>query len=408
MVSRGGTVPPVERAGDLMKMERRVVIWGAGKIGRGGVAEIFFRGPFQMTFVDASGELTAPLRADARYSIVKAPAEGEIEVVEIDGFEVLHIEESEAIDARIHEASIVAVVLFPAVFESFADEIARGIELRALSVPWRPLDIIACANIGNAALRLRPMIRGKLSSAAQRYFDESIGIVGSVVMRVGVPTPPRFASYGPLTVTTNGFPGMPVDRRAFRGPVPPLPMLHPVDNIEARETRKFFTYNMVHAVYAYAGGMAGCRTVLEAASNPRIDAEVRGAFDEVSPALQAEFDFSAESMDEWKNQVFSNLINPLIEDSLERVGGEPIRKLGVNDRLIGPIRLCLKHGIRPLCLARTAACVLFFDSRDDAGARHLHNLIEEKGAAGALREITGLEADSEVCRLVIEQYKRLA
>ena len=32
-----------------MKMERRVVIWGAGKIGRGFVAEIFFRGPFQMT-----------------------------------------------------------------------------------------------------------------------------------------------------------------------------------------------------------------------------------------------------------------------------------------------------------------------------------------------------------------------
>lgn len=143
--------------------------------------------------------------------------------------------------------------------------------------------------------------------------------------------------------------------------------------------------------------MAGCRTVLEAASNPRIDAEARGAFDEVSPALQAEFDFSAESMDEWKNQVFSNLINPLVEDSLERVGGDPIRKLGVNDRLIGPIRLWLKHGIRPLCLARTAACALFFDSRDDAGARHLHNLIEEKGAVGALREITGLERRIPKC-----------
>lgn len=387
-------------------MGKEVLIWGAGKIGRGFVAEIFSQGGYDLTFVDASKELVEELNQAGSYPVVKAPTATEPETIEIGGYEAFHLSETEAIDTLLARVPYVAVVLFPDVFADFARDIARGLERRA-NAGQEPLDLILCANVSGAAGTLSPLIREQLSAEARGYFDERVGLVETVIIRIGVPTPHRFEHLGPLAVTTNGFPYMPVSRPAFRGAVPNLPMLRPIDNIEAEETRKYFTYNMVHAVYAYAGFMRGHETVLEAAADPLIEGEAKGALEEASRALQAEYGFTKEEMEQWSREVFANLQNPLIEDTLARVGRDPRRKLRRGERLVGPALLCKKHGVFPHYLTKAIARAFFFNPPGDEGAEVVRGLLRKEGVFGALTELGELDRDPEIAALAKDHLERL-
>ena len=358
--------------------------------------------------MDAAKELTDALNRERQYTVVKAPTGKEPELIQISGFRALHLSEEQEIEELVSRVPHIAVVLFPDAFEAFAQQIARGIEDRAAAAEPEPLDFILCANISGAAGRLKPRIRNRLSPAGVYYFDEHVGFVETVIIRIGVPTPERFAHHGPLTVVTNGFPYMPVNRHAFRGPIPELPMLRPIENIEAEETRKYFTYNMVHAVYAYAGFMKGYTGVLEAASDPTVKREAEGALLEACNALEAEYGFAASEMEAWRRDVFSNLRNPLIEDTLERVGRDPKRKLGREERLVGPALLCKRHGLPFRYIATAIARALFFVPENDPGAREVQALLRKEGVIGALSSLAGLELDSEISLLVKRTVGRLS
>ena len=45
------------------------------------------------------------------------------------------------------------------------------------------------------------------------------------------------------------------------------------------------------------------------------------------------------------------MVNPFLNDPIERVTRDPMRKLGWEDRLIGAMRLCLEAEIKPVHLA---------------------------------------------------------
>jgi mannitol-1-phosphate 5-dehydrogenase len=386
-------------------MSKKIMIWGAGKIGRGFVAEAFDRGGYELVFVDADEKLVSRLNEEGQYTLVKAPPKDEPEILTIGGYTALHTSETVKINGLVREVPYIAVVVFPKVFPALANSLAPGIEARAAS--GKPLDIIICANTRGAAEAFKPHLEKELSEEARRFLSEKVGLAETVIMRVGVATPERFASYGDLTVTTSDFPYMPVDKRGFRGEFPDVPILKPMDGIEAEETRKFYTYNMVHAIYAYAGGMRGHNTVTEAAADPLVAAEVDAALDEAARALDREYGFGADEMAEWNRKVVENLTNPLLEDSLERLGKDPIRKLGHSDRLVGPARLCKWHGILPYYLSKAIARAFFYDNSEDESARRLKAMIEERGISAVLTDVAGLERDPELVSMVHEQFVRL-
>lgn len=386
-------------------MTNRILIWGAGKIGRGFVAEAFDRGGYELVFVDADEHLVSRLNEEGQYTLVKAPPKADPEILTFEGYAALHVSETERIKELVAEVPYIAVVVFPKVFPALAQSLAPGLEKRAETA--EPLDIIICANTRGAADAFRPYLEAELSETAKEYLSQKVGLAETVIMRVGVATPERFASYGDLTVTTSDFPYMPVDKGAFRGEFPDVPILKPMDGIEAEETRKFYTYNMVHAVYAYAGRMRGHETVTEAADDPLVAEEVDAALAEAARALDLEYGFGADEMAEWNRQVVENLTNPLLEDSLERLGKDPMRKLGHNDRLVGPARLCKWHGIFPYYLSKAIARAFFYENPDDDSARRLEEMTRDRGVGAALTEVAGLERDPELVAMVHDHFVRL-
>ena len=127
---------------------------------------------------------------------------------------------------------------------------------------------------------------------------------------------------------------------------------------------KLFGHNGTHAIAAYIGGFCGVTTITQLAEIPAVMAFLRGAFlDEMGTALcrkYAGFDplFTSAGFAEFVDSILQRMVNPYLLDTVARVGRDPRRKLGWEDRLIGAIRLALAYDVEPARYAFGAAAAL--------------------------------------------------
>ncbi len=101
------------------------------------------------------------------------------------------------------------------------------------------------------------------------------------------------------------------------------------------------------------------------------------------------------------NAAFAKFADKNVPDPIERNAADPKRKLGRDDRLIGPALLALKHHIYPEgLLAGIMAC---FDYHDQKKNFTIADLILQKGPDFVLKEICGLSMEEELFMLIKEQ-----
>jgi len=155
-----------------------------------------------------------------------------------------------------------------------------------------------------------------------------------------------------ILVTQIGFPGY---RRGIEVFVE-KPALLPF------EEAKLYGHNAVHAMIAYLADLKDLHTIAEAGSDPWIMGRARKAFlAESGAALTARHKalgdplFTPEGYREYADDLLQRMINPNLNDLVARVGRDPARKLGYDDRLYGTMRVALDHAIQPVNLALGAA-----------------------------------------------------
>jgi mannitol-1-phosphate 5-dehydrogenase len=179
--------------------------------------------------------------------------------------------------------------------------------------------------------------------------------------------------------------------------------------MRAEEIRKLYTYNMFQAALAYLGALRGYSLATKCLADPEVRAEAQGTLDEASLALQAEYDFSADEMVRWNEDVVAQTNNPLLGDTVKRLGADPRRKLRREDRLTGPTLLARRHGVEPKHLIRAIAAGLRYNDPDDPGAVHVQQRIASLGLSAAVREVCELtEAELDLIEAVMRAYHRLS
>ena len=387
---------------------KTIVIWGAGKIGRGFVVDLFQAAGYGIVLVDASSTLVTQLREAGRYTVVRAESPERREDVVIEGFAVLSTAETTEIVEAVAATDILAVAVFPQHFAQVAQQLAPGIVHRRKERPDVPLDILLCTNLAHAGPQFRALLHDALPPEAREYMKSHIGIVESLVIRI-VPQPPgELPRREPLLVWTNGYPELPVDRHAFKGDIPNVPGLRLVDDMRAEETRKLYTYNTFQAALAYLGARRGHKLAVECLADPEVRARAEGVLDEASRALQAEYGYTVEEMTGWTNNVVTQTNNPVLADTVKRLGADPRRKLKREDRLVGPTLLAYKHGIEPEHLIRAVAAGLQYDDPDDPGAVYVQQRIAALGLVAAVGEVCGLtEAELDLVEAVVRACHHL-
>jgi mannitol-1-phosphate 5-dehydrogenase len=134
-------------------------------------------------------------------------------------------------------------------------------------------------------------------------------------------------------------------------------------------TRKVYTYNAINAVISYIGHLKGYQLLSEAASDSEIHSLAEQAGMEASAALVAAHGFNIEEQEKWVKRALSKYQDERIVDPIARQCRDPMRKLGENDRLLGPILLCKEHGIPCEALKVGLAAALQYDPDEEESER---------------------------------------
>ena len=385
---------------------KNILIWGAGKIGRGFIADLFNKAGYKLTFVDSNQELIHRLNTQKQYTIVNLPSLEEKEEVIIKGFQAFHIDEKDQIFQKLKECSILSLVVFPSAFEQVAKDIAAIIERRSREKIDRSLDILMSTNICQPSEQFKHYLFKELSDAGKYYFNRYIGLVDTLIIRMGIEPTPEMKEKDPLTILTNGYPELTLDRPAFKGKPPQFKGLLYTTNMAHEEKRKMYTYNTIHAVYAYLGKQKGYQYIIESIQDQATQQMAVEALNESSRALQKEFGYSNEEMKEWNNRVLKNMANPMLKDKINRVGADPIRKLKKEDRLIGPALMCIRNGIMPYFLAKAVAAAFLFVSEEDQASSTIQEYLKNHSIKEAIREFCQLDREVELIQLISEHYQK--
>lgn len=139
------------------------------------------------------------------------------------------------------------------------------------------------------------------------------------------------------------------------------------------EEAKLYGHNAIHALVAYLADLKGFETVAQARHDEWIMKVAHEAFHkECGAALVARNGktgdplFTPEGFHDYAEDLLKRMMNPNLDDRVNRVGRDPERKLGWNDRLIGAMRLALAEGIDTPNLALGAAAGILFLVRHEA------------------------------------------
>lgn len=124
----------------------------------------------------------------------------------------------------------------------------------------------------------------------------------------------------------------------------------------------------------------------------------KNAMLESACALAAEYNVSMQELLPHIDDLLLRYRNKALGDTCVRVGGDTVRKLGPNDRLIGAARLCTKHGIVPHHISVGIAAAVHRYLYEQGQAQCYAN------AARALSELSGLDPCESLAHLVMRVY----
>lgn len=372
-------------------MNDTAFIFGAGKTGRGFAGHLAFLGGYKIILVDKNLRLVEDLKKANQYDIQVLNNDEMSCTINVSG--VYDIE-----DISWYDDFILTSLVFTSVFgnnlEELAKKLAKVLQDRYIKNTEQLLTIITCENLINAAGVLKNFIAQMLDEKQQKWLTEKVGFSEAIIFKTCLDAG---ADQAPLTVRAQNLFKLPCDGDEIKQ------MLHvyglePLNNFKNQLRRKIYTYNCINAVISYLGAKKGFSQLHEAGTDEEILAVARQAATETCRAQVAEFGFDAKEQEEWVNTAFLKFSDRNIPDLIERNGADPVRKLGRDDRLIGPALLAMKHGIHPEgLLTGIMAC---FDYRDQNTKVRVWDIIQEKGIDYVLKEICGLSTGDDLHLLI--------
>lgn len=387
-------------------MNQKILIWGAGKIGRGFLGDLFHQAGYGLVFVDRNKQVVEDLNSRPSYTVVHCGNDGQCKEVSVSGYTALHMPQKDAVIKQLDECSLMAVAVPPEGFPELAEMLHAAVCQRMAEHSDKTLDIIFCVNIFDPAQKLRDELDARLSSNEKAYCDKYFGFVSALTWRLAIVPDDELRARDPLAVVTNGYPELPVDKKAFLGGLPSVAGLAFTDNLPQMELRKYYTYNMLHAVFAYMGYFRGHALAFESIADPVVIQTARGALDEIGQALMLSCGFTQEDTDQWNEAAIKQLDNPMIKDTLVRLGADTSRKLGRNERLTGPALLCRDHGVWPYYLTKAIAHAFLFDPEADERSRMVSEYARVYGIKEAAKRFCGLENEPELLEMISMHYNR--
>lgn len=317
-------------------MLQKIIIFGAGAIGRGYLPWLFPADNFDLVFVDSNPAIVAALRR-GRYLTYR---------IRNGVMEPLNVKVASAFvpsEFR-HEDHADALVMFMCVGP-------RNVEKAAAILVGSKVPCVLCENEPHGVAAVKSILAHE-----NVYFAVPDVITSNTAHEI-------LLSRDLLSVITEDG-ELFVDDALGINLGKEIKMISGRELIEHQWAAKLYLHNTPHCIAAYLGAYLGKIYLHDVMAVPFVNAIVQGAMDEMSELLIRSGRVPLPFLRWYAEKEMARFRNRLF-DPVSRVAREPLRKLEAHGRLIGAAQKCLAWGVVPdnLLIGITAA-MLFEDKSD--------------------------------------------
>lgn len=387
----------------------KIVIFGAGKIGRSFIGQLFGQGGYKVVFVDIDQDIIGRLNESGSYRIViKGDTEEEIVIRNVEAISAGHTEMAAEV---LSSAGIAAISVGKNAIEKVIPVIASGLKLRYARNPGFPLDIILAENMISAAEFVRDALIRNLPAGFP--VDNYVGLIETSIGKMVPIMPLAELEKDPLVIFAEPYNTLILDAAGFKNPVPQVNGLAPKSNIKAWVDRKAFIHNLGHATAAYYGYYLYPEAVYmyEILDHSEVLEFTREVMLQSADILLKVYpaDFTASDLEEHIDDLIIRFRNKALRDTIYRVGHDLTRKLGTDDRFMGAIHLAMQYNMPYEKIVKAMSFGFVFDARDESGniyppdLRFLDSV--DNDFQGTLTGLSGLDPVNDLA--VISKLKEL-
>ena len=345
------------------------MIVGAGKTGRGFLARLLQEAAEDVIFIDKNETLVRELNAAGMFQVrffgdVREP-------YRVSGFRAYTWETADLEDAELILVSVGGQNLKEA-----------GESLSKCLKDEKHYYVITAENASHPSKTLKEAIgKENVSVSESTVFCTTIEEEG-------------------LNIHSENYPYLQCDGDLLEGYVPAAKTIKPIGNFSNFLTRKLYTYNAASCVIAYLGWKKGYTNYADAANDEEILELLDKNYEVTNRVLCREFGYEEGDQREFAALSKAKFCDRTIIDTVARNARDPHRKLGANERIIGPIKLMHKYGEDASVLEQTAAAAILYDHEGEDAWRAVK---AEKTKEQILTDICGLR-ENDVIYQNIKKY----
>ena len=352
----------------MIRSEKKLVLFGAGKIGRSFIGQLFSRSGFEIVFVDINKKLIDELNRKQQYKvIIKSDAANE--VLQIQNVRGVCLNDADQVISELAGTTIAALSVGQQGLPDALPLIAMALtKRRELFGDW-PLDFIIAENMRNSDQYLIDELARYLPPAYPQ--DLLIGLVETSIGKMVPIMSQKDIDEDQLQVFAEPYNTLIVAKKGFRNPIPEVINLAPKENIKAWVDRKLFIHNLGHATAAYIGFRKHPQAIYiyEVLDDPEVFGTTRRTMLQSADILMALYpeEFTSSELTAHIDDLLHRFRNKALGDTIFRVGCDLYRKLSPEDRLVAPIKAALSLNMHYDLIYDTLLTAISFRATDELG-----------------------------------------
>lgn len=349
-------------------MRKKLLLFGAGKIGRSFIAQIFGNAGYETVFVDISQSLVDQLNQKRKYPVyIKDTLD---ETLWVENVRALHSSQLDEIVEEIVQCPLIVVSAGRVGLQSIAQILSQGIWQKYQGSALAKTDIVMAENLRDADLFMKKEMMNHLPPDFP--FDSVVGIQETSIGKMVPIIPEETLKQDPLALFAEAYNTLIVSS-GFLNELPETEGLSLKNNIKAWVDRKQFIHNLGHSVAAYVGNYLhpDKEFIYEVLENEKVEITARSAMREAAKVLQRIHpgEFSDEHLENHIDDLIRRFKNAALGDTVFRVGCDLGRKLSFDDRYLSPIRHARQYNLTYSSIVFGYFCALHFNAKSDQGDR---------------------------------------
>ena len=354
---------------------KKILIFGAGAIGRGFIAPIFYKNRYEISFVDKDKNLVLELKKQRSYNIATTHGKKyKFENVKFKNIFYLN----DTFDVRNFD------IVFTCVGPENCYKNYEKLKLAKL--------IVSCENDINTV-----SILIKLTNNKNIIFAIPDVITSNTASTSMLKKDPL------LLISEKG--SLIVDNKKINFP-------KPIISVDKKELQKhwdckLFIHNAPHAIAAYLGYLKGYKFIHESMKDKKIKKIVIGSIKEITQGMIKCGFVNKNFANYYMKKEINRFSNNLLFDPISRVARDPIRKLSKDNRLILALRIALFNKKIPHNTAIGVKAAINYYDKKDSQSVHLKMLLSSLGYEGVLEKVCGLNKKDPLNKLCVKQNLEL-